>query len=69
MNAVEKKTNKKAQERELFLLFNEFKKTIDNLEEFFFKKAKNSKEFKEFISKLEEDKQPKLFTPEELKIV
>lgn len=36
---------------------------------FSLKKAKNSKEFKEFISKLEEDKQPKLFTPEELKIV
>ncbi|EAL2460399.1 hypothetical protein YZ31_07155 [Campylobacter lari] len=69
MNAIEKKLAKKARERELFVLFKEFKKTIDNLEEFFFKKAKNSKEFKEFISKLEEDKQPKLFTLEELKIV
>ncbi|EOH7484248.1 hypothetical protein ACMT8H_000825 [Campylobacter jejuni] len=38
------------------------------IEFFIFKKIKNSKEFKNYISKLEDRKLPKLFSDEELKV-
>ncbi|HHY1325941.1 hypothetical protein C3H43_08550 [Campylobacter jejuni] len=59
---------KKAREKELFLLFKEFMREVEEIEFFIFKKIKNSKEFKNYISKLEDRKLPKLFSDEELKV-
>ncbi|EAJ7790404.1 hypothetical protein BBZ00_07870 [Campylobacter coli] len=66
--ALAKKLAKKAREKELFLLFKEFLNTVDELELFIFKKVKNSKEFKDYISKLEDMSLPKLFSDESLKV-
>ncbi|MHB87925.1 hypothetical protein EBI43_09125 [Campylobacter jejuni] len=63
-----KNTSKKAREKELFLLFKEFMREVEEIEFFIFKKIKNSKEFKNYISKLEDGKLPKLFSDEELKV-
>ncbi|EHL5640013.1 hypothetical protein KEB44_001616, partial [Campylobacter jejuni] len=54
MNKVlAKRLAKKAREKELFLLFKEFMREVEELEFFVFRKIKNSKEFKEYILKLE----------------
>ncbi len=53
---------KKAREKELFLLFKEFMREVEEIEFFIFKKIKN------YISKLEDRKLPKLFSDEELKV-
>ncbi|EIC5361233.1 hypothetical protein DSU42_000210 (plasmid) [Campylobacter jejuni] len=41
---------------------------VEELEFFVFRKIKNSKEFKEYILKLEDKKSPKLFSDESLKV-
>ncbi|EFU6006910.1 hypothetical protein KDL72_001906 [Campylobacter coli] len=52
MNKVlAKRLAKKAREKELFLLFKEFMREVEELEFFVFRKIKNSKEFKEYILK------------------
>lgn len=63
-----KRLAKKAREKELFLLFKEFIKGVEELEFFLFKKIKNSKEFKKYISSFEDANFPKLFSDEELKV-
>ncbi|OEW96313.1 hypothetical protein A0M37_03270 [Campylobacter jejuni] len=55
-------------EKELFLLFKEFIKEVEEIEFFIFQKIKNSKEFKNDISKLEDRNLPKLFSDEKLKV-
>ncbi|EAL8918206.1 hypothetical protein AJ935_09015 [Campylobacter sp. BCW_6876] len=55
-------------EKELFLLFKEFMKEVEEIEFFIFQKIKNSKEFKNDISKLEDRNLPKLFSDEKLKV-
>ncbi|TBR80920.1 hypothetical protein DU472_04485 [Campylobacter novaezeelandiae] len=65
---ITKKQIKEAHEKELFLLFKEFIKGVEELEFFLFKKIKNSKEFKKYISSFEDANSPKLFSDEELKI-
>lgn len=57
-----KRLAKKAREKELFLLFKEFMKEVEEIEFFIFQKIKNSKEFKNYISKLEDRKLPNLFS-------
>ncbi|EAC1597173.1 hypothetical protein A8M26_08395 [Campylobacter coli] len=57
MNKVlAKRLAKKAREKELFLLFKEFMREVEELE------------FKEYILKLEDKKSPKLFSDESLKV-
>ncbi|MGI7423984.1 hypothetical protein ACNF93_09340 [Campylobacter coli] len=69
MNKVlAKRLAKKAREKELFLLFKEFMREVEELEFFVFRKIKNSKEFKEYILKLEDKKSSKLFSDESLKV-
>ncbi|XUP68505.1 hypothetical protein B6971_000630 (plasmid) [Campylobacter coli] len=69
MNKVlAKRLAKKAREKELFLLFKEFMREVEELKFFVFRKIKNSKEFKEYILKLEDKKSPKLFSDESLKV-
>ncbi|EKN7563080.1 hypothetical protein PYQ10_001669 [Campylobacter coli] len=56
MNKVlAKRLAKKAREKELFLLFKEFMREVEELEFFVFRKIKNSKEL-EYILKLEDNK-------------
>ncbi|WP_186820557.1 hypothetical protein [Campylobacter jejuni] len=50
------------------MLFKEFIKEVEEIEFFIFQKIKNSKEFKNDISKLEDRNLPKLFSDEKLKV-
>lgn len=57
---------REAKEKELYLLYNQFKQNITDFDKFVFKKIKKSKEFKNFLLEIEESEQPRLFESDAL---